>query len=475
VSSIVFKEWLPDQPELGNGGLIRAENVLPRDDGYAPYRGLDTAGGTIGSAVLALDAFMASGVTKGAIRVYAYADQYYSGAYNGTFSAHGAASTASPGNVAFAQYENFVISVSEAQPAQHHTIGSTGNFSTLASSGTAPPAQAIGIIGQFVMIGGLGTAGSSTQTLSNVQWSGVDQPRSWPTPNSSTAIAQQAGEQTLPMSFGEVQAIHGGDQHGVILQKSGVTRATYVGPPVVFQFDTISNTEGCFFTRGHLRVGNISYFVSRQGFCRTNGVDIEHIGAGKVDREFWDSVNVSGSNPVQIGYDWKNDLVLFAYATTSSSSMDRILVFNPKSGNWTRANQTMLAMIGGSPPLSTLPMLGVHTSGGNSRIGQFAATAGTAVLETGEMEITEAGRTYIDGLKPNVESSGTAPAISCRIGYRDSLDTAPSYTSTTSAFARTGVANFRVDAKYHRFETQIVGNFEKVTGIEFDSDPSGYA
>jgi hypothetical protein len=109
------------------------------------------------------------------------------------------------------------------------------------------------------------------------------------------------------------------------------------------------------------------------------------------------------------------------------------------------------------------------------RLATFTGTPGTAVLETGEMELIEAGRTYLDGVKPNIESSGTAPAIGVRIGYRDDLGTAPSYTSTAAPFARTGVANFRIDAKYMRIETNITGNFEKASGVEFDPKDAGYA
>lgn len=471
MTAIVYKEFLPDQPELGNQGLLRALNVLPRDDGYAPYQGLALTGQTIGSAAFVQDAFLSSGITKGAERVYSYAGgQFYSG--NITI---GGASTLSPSNVGFAQYENFVIAVSDAFQAVFHTAGATSTVGTLASNGTAPPAQAIGVIGQFVVIGGLGTKNSGAQSLNAIQWSGVDAPRSWPSPGSATAIAQQAGQQDLPSIFGEVQAIHGGDQHGVVFQKRGVTRMTYVGPPAVFQFDTVSSNEGCFFVRGHLRVKNLSYFVSEQGFCRTDGVSIEHIGAGKVDREFWNSI-AGSSSEVQVGYDPKNDLVYFAYSTNGNQSLDKILVFNPKSGNWGQASQAMTAMVGGaiSDDFSK-PMRGIGTAGGQSVIGFFNATAGAAVMETGDFEFNEGGRAYVDAIKPHVESAGTAPAATVAIGYRNDLGSTPTYTSEATQNSRTGFANTRVDAKYMRFRTTITGNFKKTTGIEVNPIPSGAA
>jgi hypothetical protein len=473
VSSIVFKEWLPDQPELGNGGLIRALNVLPTDGGYAPFRPLDTSGGTITQNSIE-GSFLSSGVTKNAARLYAYAaGEYYMGAFAGPFATRGSATSGGVEN--FVQYDNLVIGTNPGHFPTKHTSGSASNFTALATNGTAPAAAVIGVVNQFVVLGSIGAPGTSSPRASSIQWSSVDQPERWPAPNSATAIAEQSGEQDLATIHGEVMSIHGGDQYAVILQKSAVIRMTYVGPPVVFQFDAIDVTQGQFFPRGSVQVGRLVYFVSEKGFCRTDGVTVEPIGAGKVDRYFWEAVYTPTSGNMSCGYDRINDLVYFAYAVALGAAT-KLLIFNPKSNQWTHADQTLDEIVGTANYISGAQLPVVAFNSGSSCIaGVFQATAGSAVLETGEMQLTEAGRTYIDGLKPNVESSGTAPAISCRIGYRDSLGTAPSYTSTTSAFARTGVANFRVDAKYHRFETQIVGNFEKVTGVEFDADSSGYA
>jgi hypothetical protein len=479
--NIVFKEWLPDQPALGNPGLIRAQNVIPRESGYSPFKPLDQTGGTHTAGGVS-GSFMSFGVTKSSARIYGYnGSDFFVGSYGGPFSTLGGAFTVGASNdVGFDQYENYVIAVGDSFATQHHTVGSASNFSNLASNGTAPPAQALGIIGQFVVIGNLGTAGA-TQRPNVIQWGGVDAPRSWPTPGSSTAIAQQAGEQELPSLYGEIQAIHGGDQRGLILQKRGATRMTYTGPPAVFQFDTLSNVEGSFFPRGSIRVGDIVYFISQQGFCRTDGVSIQHIGAGKVDRIFWDNVNTSELRAVTCGYDAANDLVYFAYPVSSTTNPDTLLIFNPKTGHWTQAIQAMEEFVGGSWNLvsNLYPLTGFSTAGSASVVGKFGATAGAAVLETGDIEFTEGGRSFVDGLKPHVESAATAPSIGVRIGVRNDLGTTPSYTTTANAHSRTGYANFRnagvTDGKYHRAELTITGEFKKVTGFDADVIPTGKA
>ena len=37
---IEFGEWLPDQSDLGNSGVLEAKNVLPAVRGYKPMNGL---------------------------------------------------------------------------------------------------------------------------------------------------------------------------------------------------------------------------------------------------------------------------------------------------------------------------------------------------------------------------------------------------------------------------------------------------
>jgi hypothetical protein len=105
----------------------------------------------------------------------------------------------------------------------------------------------------------------------------------------------------------------------------------------------------------------------------------------------------------------------------------------------------------------------------------FTGTPGTALITTGDIEINPGGRGFVSGVKPNVESSATAPAVTVRIGGRDSLATTTAYTATTTPTTRTGFADCRVNAKYHRAEVQIVGNFDKATGVEFKAKPAGKA
>jgi hypothetical protein len=480
-TSIVFKEWAPDQPDMGADALIRAHNVIPSASGYKPFRPLDTSLGTIGG--IALASYVSAGYTKFDSNVYAWdgTNFYVGGGGAGSFTARGTSTLGSGvDGGAFAQYEDLILFTAGNIPKKH-TAGSSSNFSTLAAAGTAPPGSCIGVVGQFVLIGDITDAVTANRTPSGIQWCAIDDPTNWPTPNSATAIAAQAGFQELQMRYGRINGIHGGDQHGVVLQDTAITRVTYVGPPVVFQFDTISNNVGSIYKNGSVRSGEWIYFTSRFGPCRTNGVVVERIGAGKVDDYLTANVTSGSSVGVKVGYDYLNRNVLYGYtntAATAGATANSLLIFNEDTGNWSSADTSLVNFVtpggGADDAVVTRTMMAFSSStSGSSILGYFQATAGSAVFETSDSEVNPGGRAYVDGVKLNVESSGTAPAMTARIGYRDDLSSTPTYTSATSANSATGFANFRVDAKYHRAEFTITGNFQKVTGAVVSGRPSG--
>lgn len=478
--SILFKEFLPDQPELGNPGLIVAKNVIPTNDGwYAPMKTLTTDQGTMTTGAVSIVAtFVSGGASKFDSDVYAYAGlTFYRNTGGGNFTAIGS-NTVGSSVENFAQYEDLVIAVGDRHFPFKHTINSSSNFSTLAASATAPVASYVGIIGQTVVLGNLGEQGVTADSFpSRLQWSGVDAPTSWPVPNSATAIAQQAGAQDMPSRYGQVTGIFGGDQHGVIFQSGAVSRMTYVGPPVVFQFDTIETKQGNIFARGAIQVGRVVYFISKNGFFKTDGVSVVPIGDGKVDKFFWESPTQAN---VWTGFDPQNNVVNWAWSSSagSASTCNRMLSLNVTTEKWAYSDVALEALVTPGSGMFGTNFAGATAMAFNAGtssyvLGKFSGTAGSAIFETGEFEANEGGRAYLDAVKPHVESSGTAPSLGVRIGTRNDLGTAPSYTATAGPNSRSGFAHFRSDAKYHRVELNITGNFDRATGLEVAVEPSG--
>lgn len=461
-----FGEWLPDQPEMGVH-LTVAKNVLPMETGYMPYRPLDTSLATLPSNVQ--NAFYSFYEGYGSVYAYsAVSNQIYESVSGvNPFTARGTAT----GILVFSQYENLALAVGNTYPLSSRTLNSASNFATL-SAATLPFAQSIGIVNKFVVIGQLTDGGVSQSN--RIRWSGIDAPSSWPTPNSATAIAQQAGEQDFPSEYGAIKAIHGGDQYAIILQRNAVTRMTYVGPPVVFQFDLIDNTAGCYFERGSVKVNNIVYFISDQGLCRTDGVTVQRVGKGKVDRFFWDGIFLGNQNVVNMGYDLSTGLLYIAYNTQSlSTDCDRLLIYNPANDRFSYADQDLEMLLTQSPEFGLSGAIMAFGTQANSVLGRLQGTAGAATITTAEIEMNPGGRGYVDGIKPNIEWQATTPSVTVRVGYRNDQATTPTYTATTTPTTRTGYADFRVDAKYHRAEITINGTFKKATGLVIKSFATG--
>jgi hypothetical protein len=482
--TIVYKEWAPDLPDLGADALIRAQNVIPCVGGYEPFRPLAANLGTVGGASSITGAFMAVGSTTtssiaelhaaGGLLLYRAEDQV-----SFVFATAGSRTNSAAYGDQFIQFENLVIVAGDRNKPYARTIGSSNTYAALGVSGTNNSAQAIGVINQFVVIGNMNATASAATSGAHkaeylLRWSGIDQPGSWPVANSATATAQQSGEEYMPSRFGPIYAIYGRDQYGVVLQQHGVSRMTYVGPPVVFQFDAIDERRGCYIRGGHVQGGAHTYFVAQDGFCRTDGVSVENIGVGKVNKFFEGDCLPQNIVSMSCAFDSLKNLVYFGYSTASSTNyLDTILIFSPETGNWSRASQDFDLLVSqtrfeGAP---RSPLIGFDISNPRN-VGRFNGTAGSAVFETSDAEFNPGGRSYVDGIKPNVESSGTAPAMTVRIGYRDSLGASPTYTSATSANSATGEANFRVDAKYVRTEITVTGNFDKATGFVANAMPS---
>jgi hypothetical protein len=466
-TTILYKEWLPDLPELNNPGLIEATNVLPSNDGYRPFLPLDGTGGTAPAAVQG--AFVANGATKGSSRQFLATTSLYYRAGGTTAGQYSTMGSLIPDDAAsqFAQFENIVFAAGgNSHRLAQITMGAvtSGGGAGFVAITAAPYADVVGVVGQFVVVGSLYddaapiTVGAIKSNY--LQWSSIGAPTDWPAPGSSTAIASQAGEEPLYEEHGGVMAVHGGDQHGVVLQAKAVTRMTYIGGTAVFQFDTIDTVHGSVSRKASVKVGGLVYFVSAAGFCRTNGVNVERIGAGKVDK-LWAAS--TATSYVSCAYDPWNELVAFGNGA-------KIFYFNPVTSWWTVCNQSHVILV--TPGINpTQPQRLIGYDGSNVR-GNFAATAGSAALTPGEGELSPGRYSHVSRVKPLV-SHTTAVSMTVALGTRNSQDTAASFTAETTATARTGFSDFRSEARYHRARTTITGPFTKAIGIEVDAVESG--
>jgi hypothetical protein len=475
--SILFKEWLPDLPELNNAGLTEAKNCVPLNGTYKSFDTFSTSL-TLGSIAATVNGAFSTYTPTDSYVVFAGSDtRLFRNIAGAGFNDVSAVTynTAAGRYWRFAQYQDVVVATNWGNVPQYATIGLAANFATLGSTaGTAPRAQHVGSIGQFILLG------DTTTDEAHLQWSGIDAPLSWPTPGSATAIAQQAGEQFLSGESGKITGISSGDQFGLIFQKFAITRATYIGGSAVFQFDQISKGRGMYYPNSLVEVGGLAYFIAQDGFCRSDGVQVQPVGRGKVDKWFRDNVGQGSSyeNRVYGAVDLIDNIIYWAFpeSGTSTGTPTHILMYSLTEDRFSHAVQTLGSLVAGVPAQAqpynkSLPgwVKGFSTA---NALGYFSGAPGTAIFTTGEMEPNPAGYADEFGIKPLVDQS--LNGITIAMGTRNDISAAVTYSAEQTANSRSRFANFRTSARYHRARLTVTGTFNAAQGLEYQAEPSGY-
>lgn len=461
-------EWMPDMPDLQFPNLLEARNVEPVGTVYKAFSALDSTPGSVvpggyvrGGAVAQLNSIP---------YYYAYTDGgIYESIGGATFNSR--ATAFSVPQVDFLQFDDLEIAAcGGSNPTLCHTIGSVSNFATLGSTtGTAPNAQRVGRINKFVMLG------NTSVDPTHVRWSGLDDPFSWPTPNSATAIAQQAGEQYMDAALGAVTGFTSGDQFGLVFQESGITRVTYVGPPVVFQFDKISDRVGSTYPRSIVQIGPIAYFIGTDGIYRTDGVTIQDVGFNKVDRYFLSRLTGARERVYGVANIYKK-LIYWAFCNTSDSESlpSEILLYNYEEQRFSLASQSCEFLYGTTGLELTSAVRNVYGLGASNTLGSFSngtLPISASTIYTGFAEINPGGFARLQGVKFLVDA--TAANRLAQVEYATEIDTSTSITSSVTANSATGFSDFNVEARYHSFRFSGSTNFQQLQSIELKAKPSG--
>ncbi len=462
-------EWMPDMPDLKFPNLITATNVEPAGLVYKSFGALQTNG-----TVAVPGGYVRGGglaQLNGISYYYAYTDDgIFENQGGATFNARSA--TFLSAQVDFAQFNDIEIAATFNNGTLYHSIGAATNFATLGSAtGNAPGAQRVGRINQFVLVG------NTTTDPTHICWSGIGAPTSWPTPNSATATAQQSGEQFMPANLGEVTGFSSGDQFGLVFQESGITRVTYVGPPVVFQFDCISEKVGCKYPRSIVQVEGFTYFIGTDGIYKTDGVRIENVGFNKVNKYFLSSLT-GAKERVYGAVNIYKKLIYWAYCHTSDveSLPSSFLIYNYAENRFTEANEVVEFIYGTTGTENTQSARTLFGLGANNTLNAFsdAQVAITpSVVQTGFTEINPGGFARVQGVKFLVDASATARACNLEYGNEIGLFGGTTISGLVTATASTGFSDFRAEARYHAPQFWSSAVFTQLQGVQILATPSG--
>ena len=475
ISRITFGEWTPDQPGITNG-LRRAENVYPKLVGYGA---IPTVVNYSATASENLNNVVAGKTTAGATSVFAGGSTKLFKLDQGDLSLDdvsksGGYSTATDQRWKFTQFGSVIIAANGQAKLQGYNLNSSTLFADLAAD--APTARYVTVVRDFVV------SGWQTSYQNRVQWSALGDESSWT--NSATT---QADYQDIP-DGGSVVGVTGGE-FGLVFMDRAIHRMSYVGSPLVFQFDNISRNLGCYEANSIIQYGGTSFFLGDDGFYACDGQNVIPIGNEKVNRFFFDRVDEGTLYLMSAAVDPTKKLIIWAYASNSSSTPDSLLIYNYQTQKWTSGTTTVDRIASTSTPAVTLEGMDVYGTletiltsfdsrlwlGGKlqlagvdgARIVTFTGANATAYLETGDIEIP-GSTSAITMVKPIVDDgSGSVALLSRRL-----LSESTVFGAQTAANGENRVA-VRGVGRYHRLQLTPTGSWTSAVGMDIDLSPLG--
>ena len=476
ISRLSFGEWTPDQPGITNG-LQRAENVFSKAVGYGP---IPTIVDYSAAASEALNNVVAAKTTAGAALVFASGDTKLfkldsTDLSLDDVSQSGGYTTAAGERWRFTQFGNVLIAANGVDKIQGFDVNTSTLFADLAAD--APASKYVTVVRDFVVSGNV-----QTDHPNRVQWSALGDESSW-----TASATTQADFQDIP-DGGTVVGVTGGE-YGLVLMDRSIHRMSYVGSPLVFQFDNISRNLGCYEQNSVIQYGGTTFFLADDGFYACDGQQVIPIGNEKVNRFFFDNVEESTLYLMSAAVDPARKLIIWAYASVNSATVDSLIIYNFLTQRWTSGTTTADRIASTSTPAYTLEGLDVFGNldtilssfdsrlwlGGKlqlagvngTKIVTFTGANATAYLETGDVEIP--GTTSaITMAKPIVDNgSGNVALLSRRL-----LNEPVVFPLQTVADAENRVS-IRGVGRYHRLQLTPTGSWTSVVGTDIDLNGLG--
>jgi hypothetical protein len=467
---IDFTEWLPDQPGVV-GALTDALNVFPKAVGYGGFPAEEDYSD---AATEDLNSVSADKDNAGVVRLFAGSATklwLFNSSNNNLDDVSGSTYT-STDKWRFVRFGDYFIASNNKNKLQYYDLTTTGDFQDLDAS--APTAKLITVVRDFVVVG------NTTSAADEVRWSGINNPTTW----ASSAVTQ-SDFQRIP-DGGQVRGLTGGE-FGLVLLERSIVRMSYVGSPLIFQFDNIARGLGCYESNSVAQWKGITYFLADDGFYACDGQQVEPIGAEKVNRFFWDSVREEVISEMSTAVDPFRSLVIWGYPTDEGY---RLLVYHTPTKRWSYVSTDVARISDVFTPGTSLEALdnfstsidALPTSldsrqwlGGKlllsgvrgAKIINFVGANKQASISTADVS-SDASMSMITLIKPIIDAGSASMAIASRMN----LAQAVAFGATSAADAENR-AGFRSLGKYHRIRVEPSGNWTTAIGVEAEIQQAG--
>lgn len=479
---VKFGEYTPDLPDMENPGVTVALNVLPAGDSYKSF----PSATVYSNALTARCQGAASGrdndgntynFAGDATKLYSISQAAWS-----DVSVGGGYTTGAQERWEFAVWGDQMLATNFADPIQTYTMGVSSAFANL--GGSPPRARHIGVVRDFVVVGN--TYDASDGNMPNrVRWSGLGNEATW-----TPSVTTQSDFNDIVGDGGWVQRVVGGEFGTVFLERS-IHRMTYVGSPIIFQFDEVERNQGTPAPGSVTRFKSFMPYLADDGFYIFDGQQSVPIGANKVDKTFYADLDQSYMDRISSTIDPINQIIFWASPGQQNvgGNPNRIWAYNysPNAAKrWAYAEMDVEYIYRSLAEGYTLEQLDTISasldalnfsldsrvwmgntalfSGFNADHKQinFTGTALNATIETQEVELTPNARTNVQEVRPFVD--GSSATVTIQIGTRNALNESVTWGSAISA---NSAGNFpcRANARYHRMRVNISGAFDHAQGL----------
>jgi len=360
---IMFGEWLPDQPGV-TGAVTEANNCYPVANGYAPFKSEANYSADAGTELIITFAGKYDGVNS---LFAASATQIYK--FDSSDTSLDAVTTTGYSSIEswdVTQFGSRMILANGVNKLQSWILNSSSSFSDLSAS--APVARFVTVVRDFVV-----AANDGTDT-SKVYWSDINDEIDW-----TPGAASQSDFQILP-DGGDITGLAGGE-YGLVFLERAIYRMTYTGSPFFFQFDAISRSLGCISNGSIAQYGNMTYFLSDDGFYSCDGQSVKNIGAEKVNRWFFTNAITSEiSTGMSCTVDPIRKLIVWNFKNIIGSRY--LLIYSIDLDRWSYADTTATSLAFALTPSATLEQIDTYFfDSTNTKTGTYTQS-GTTVTVT---------------------------------------------------------------------------------------------
>jgi len=467
---LTFGEWLPDQPGAV-GTLQKASNVIPIASGYAPLPSLvdysqdasEDLNAVFSGRRSTSSIFFAGGASK-LFKLdptdFSLDDVSKTGGYSSSY----------PWD--FVQFGTSIIAANGTEKLQNWVLNSSSQFADLDAA--APVARYVTVVRDFVVCGNISGAEN------RVQWSDINDETNW-----TAGASSQSDYQNLP-DGGGIQGITGGE-FGLILLDRSIVRMSYIGSPLFFQFDTISRNRGCLEPGSIAQYGQMTFFLSDDGFYSCAGESLTPIGAEKVNRWFFNDANPSTLSTISAATDPLRNVVVWSYQNNEGGRS--LLVYNWQLNRWSHGTTTAETLSSAATTGETLESLdsisgsldSLGTSldspqwvGGSllfagsvgAKIATFTGASSTALFETGDFG--DANPSMVTLARPLIDGGSASVAAFSR----NLLGQTIGFGSRTAADSDNRVP-LRSLGKYHRLQVEPSGTWTAAVAVDVEMTGAG--